>query len=436
MNSTPVTDWFDRQAGRIFILPTVLIILAFSIFPLIISVYLSLTRFQLVGGGYDLKFIGILNYKKLFQGSQQFHFLGTEAPVPIIGWAILALVLAALFWAFLRHGARTTAPAVVAVAMLGGSVLVAGALTPFGPLSVICRAVWGAVDSSQWWIPLLMLPVVSVVLWGLLTRALGLKVSVMGFIGRMLSAVVALMLTLTLVSTIGSGGQLGSMLTTVFYVVGGVSVQFSIGLGLAWLCAREIRGRDFFRVVFFIPLMVTPVGIAYTFRMLADTNVGPFAPIFQFFGIGAVEWATNAWSARAVVMVGDTWQWVPFIFIVLLAGIESQPRDQVEAAELDGASGWRVFADITWPSIAPVAATVILIRVIEAFKIVDLPNVLTNGGPGISTESLTLHSFIEWRTLNLGGSAAVAYMLLFVATIACVSFFNFVVRPARGETVR
>ncbi len=84
-----------------------------------------------------------------------------------------------------------------------------------------------------------------------------------------------------------------------------------------------------------------------------------------------------------------------------------------------------------WPAIAPVGATVVLIRLIEAFKIVDLPNVLTNGGPGLATESMTLHSFIAWRTQDLGGSAAIGYILLFVSTITCVSFFNYAVRRAR-----
>ena len=90
----------------------------------------------------------------------------------------------------------------------------------------------------------------------------------------------------------------------------------------------------------------------------------------------------------------------------------------------------QIFRDITWPAIAPVAATVVLIRLIEAFKIIDLPNVLTGGGPGLATESMTLHAFIAWRTQDLGGSAAVGYMLLFVSTVVCVSFFNFVVRHA------
>jgi multiple sugar transport system permease protein len=181
--------------------------------------------------------------------------------------------------------------------------------------------------------------------------------------------------------------------------------------------------------------MVTPVGIAYTFRMLADMTVGPFSPLWQALGLGSFDWATNQWSARLIIMLGESWQWTPFIFIVMLAAFESQPRDEVEAAELDGASTFQIFRDITWPSVAPVAATVLLIRMIEAFKIVDLPNVLTNGGPGISTESLTLHSFIQWRALDLGASAAVAYSLLFVSTVVCVSFFNFVVEPTRRARV-
>jgi multiple sugar transport system permease protein len=91
---------------------------------------------------------------------------------------------------------------------------------------------------------------------------------------------------------------------------------------------------------------------------------------------------------------------------------------------VDGANRWQLFRYITVPAIMPVSITLLLIRIIEAFKIVDLPNVLTNGGPGIATESLSLHAFIAWRTLDIGGSAAVAYMLLFIVTFFCVSFVN------------
>jgi multiple sugar transport system permease protein len=356
--------WFDQQAGRVMLLPAVLILLAFAIFPLIISAYLTTIRFALAPGGFKLTFIGAKNFERLLVGAQQYHFLGTFKPLGLILWIALgAIAVALVYWIiqFLRSG----------------------------------------------------------------------NASIFSLIGRLIAAVLLFGLSLLTLATIFAGGVPGTLVNTLFYVVIGVTLQFLLGLGLALLCARPIAGRNFFRVVFFIPLTVTPVGIAYTFRMLADMQKGPFAPISRSFGLGEWAWATDPWSARLIVLLGDTWQWTPFMFIVLLAAVESRPHDQVEAASIDGANGWQIFRHITWPAIAPVGATVVLIRLIEAFKIVDLPNVLTNGGPGLATESMTLHAFIAWRTQDLGGSAAVGYILLFIATITCVSFFNFVVRPAR-----
>jgi multiple sugar transport system permease protein len=346
------------------VLPAVIVLLCFAIFPLIISAYLALSRFALASGGFTLKFVGLANFRKLFTGSQQYHLVGTIAAPGPIQYLLVVAIAVALLALIVRH-------------ILGG----------------------------RW--------------------------TVVGVLGRLIAAMMAWVLASIVVMTVGSGGVPGTIVNTLLYVVVGVAVQFGLGLGLAILCAQPIRARNFFRVLFFVPLMVTPVGIAYTFRMLADMQKGPFAPLLRAFGVGEWSWATEDWSARLMVLVGDTWQWTPFMFIVLLAAIENQPRDQVEAAHLDGAGGFQIFRDITWPAIAPVAATIVLIRLIEAFKIIDLPNVLTGGGPGLATESLTLHSFIAWRTQDLGASAAVGYTLLFISTVVCVSFFNFVVRPAR-----
>src|SRR5581483_11645497 len=107
-------------------------------------------------------------------------------------------------------------------------------------------------------------------------------------------------------------------------------------------------------------------------------------------GLGDWSWSNSAWGARIAVIVGDTWQWTPFMFIVLLAALEGQDMQTAEAAVVDGANRWQVFRHVTMPAIFPVALTVILLRMIEAFKIIDLPNVLTSGGPGTATESLTL----------------------------------------------
>jgi len=357
-------EWVDRHSGGIMVLPAAVIILAFAIFPLIVSAYLSLSRFALAPGGYKVTFVGLINFKKLLVGAQQYHFLGVFAAFSAVEWILLALAWGLIGYWLLRY-----------------------------------------LRSGEVW-PL-------------------------GLIGRLISALFAAGLVLLALATIVAGGFPGTLVTTLFYVFVGVGVQFLLGLGLALLCAQPIRGRNWFRVIFFVPLMVTPVGIAYTFRMLADMEKGPLAPLRFALNLGEFAWATDPWLARIVVLVGDTWQWTPFMFIVLLAAVEAQPRDQLEAARIDGANALQIFRDITWPAIAPVAATVVLIRLIEAFKIVDLPNVLTNGGPGLATESMTLHSFIAWRTQDLGGSAAIGYILLFVSTVTCVSFFNYVVLPAR-----
>ncbi len=343
-------------------MPAVLVVLAMSIFPLIVSLYLSLARFRFVKGGFEFKFIGWLNYKKLLLGSEQFHFLGDFGHLGGGAWTSLGLAALAMILLLLRYARGE-----------------------------------------------------DVTIWGLIRRSL---VAALAWLGLLL-----------IVVTNTGGGHPGSLVVTLFYVGIGVAVQYSIGLALALLCTLNLPGRKFFRVVFFLPMMITPVGIAYTFRMLTDTTKGPFTPIWQYFGWGETSWVVDPWGARMAVMIGDAWQWIPFMFIVLLVAIESQPQDQREAALVDGAGRFQTFRYVTWPAILPVSITVVIIRVIEAFKIVDLPNVLTNGGPGIASESMTLHSYVAWRALDLGGSAAVAYMLLFVVAFVCLSLLAFLRPP-------
>jgi multiple sugar transport system permease protein len=355
----------DRHAPAVFIMPAVLVVLGMSIFPLLISLYLSLSRFKFVKGGFELDYIGLLNYKKLVLGSQQFHFLGTFGELSALSWAVLVIAALALIALLVRY----------------------------------------AQDSGS---------------------------SLIGLFWRSVAGAGVFLLILLVVLTNSGDGHPGSLVVTLFYVGIGVLAQYFIGLGLALLCAQNLPGRKFFRVVFFLPMMITPVGIAYTFRMLSDTTKGPFTPVWQYFGWTETSWLVDPWGARLAVMIGDAWQWIPFMFVVLLVAIESQPQDQREAALVDGASRWQVFRYVTWPAIVPVSVTVVIIRVTEAFKIIDLPNVLTNGGPGIASESMTLHAYVTWRTLDLGGSAAVAYLLLFVVAFVCMSMLAFL-RPAESE---
>src|SRR2546425_536283 len=353
-----VTTGLDRYAPAAFILPAVLVILAFSIFPLVASLYLSLVRLRFVEGGIDFAFVGLDNYAKLLVGIDREHFLGVLA-----------------------------APSALALGM-------------------------GAAVAT------------ALVLW--IARYLRGAPTALGLAGRLVAAIGLGALAWLSIETLGATGRPGTLVVTFVYVFVGVAVQYVLALALAMLASQRLPGRRFFRVVFLLPMMITPVGVAYLFRMLTDTSKGPLYPVWSFIGLADTSWVTNPWGARIAVMIGDIWQWTPFLFIVLLAALESQSIEPVEAAVVDGASRWQIFRAITFPQLLPVTSTIVLIRVIEAFKIVDLPNVLTNGGPGTATESLTLHAYTIWRALDFGGSAAVAYLLLFVVTFVGVSYVNFV----------
>lgn len=352
-----LSDWFDRSASSAFILPAVLVVLSLAVFPLIISLYMSLTRFKFVKGGFEFEWVGLGNYEKLLVGSEQTHFLGKLNNPSTIGWLIFGIVVIWLVISFLRYLRNPE-------------------------------------------------------------RSVG------GLIGRLVGSVALGLATWLVVHTINTEGRPGTLVVTWIYVFLGIAIQYALGLGLALLTTQRIPGRRFFRVVYLLPMMITPVGIAYMFRMLTDTDKGPFQPIWQSLGLGLYSWVNDPWGARVAIMLGDIWQWTPFMFIVLLAALEGQSVDQIESALVDGANRWQVFWHITFPQILPVSITLILIRMIEAFKIMDLPNVMTNGGPGTATESMTLHSFISWRSLNLGQSAAIAYILLIVVTLAALSFVN------------
>jgi multiple sugar transport system permease protein len=269
--------------------------------------------------------------------------------------------------------------------------------------------------------------------WGLV-RAWRGGASVAGMAFRLLGALAATAAIWVAARTLlAAGGRPGTAVVTLVYVLVGVAVQFLLGLGLAYLLVQGLPGQRLFRVVFLLPMMITPVGVAYMFRMLTDTGKGPLQPLFAAVGLSDFSWVNDPWGARIAVMVGDIWQWTPFMFIILLAALEGQDADTVEAGMVDGANRWQVFRYISLPAILPVCATVILIRLIEAFKIIDLPNILTNGGPGTATESLSLHAYIRWRTLDLGQSAAVAYSLLFIVTVAALAYVNLIWRRMAEE---
>jgi multiple sugar transport system permease protein len=272
----------------------------------------------------------------------------------------------------------------------------------------------------------IFLAVAGLMLAWLVTSIRGGRRNVFMLILRIIAVCMASGLAWIMVSTLGNEGLPGTLVVTLVFVFAGVFFQYAIGLMLAMLLVQQLPGKRFFRIVFLLPMMITPVGIAFLFRMITDTHVGPFAPLWLAFGLTDFSWVETAAGARGAVLVGDIWQWTPFMFIILLAALEGTSKEQLEAAKVDGATRLQTFRYILLPQIAPVSLTLILIRLIEAFKIIDIPRILTGGGPGTATESLTLHAYIEWRAPNLGGSSAISYLLLILVTFVAIMFVNVV----------
>ena len=359
--------YLNDRSRYVFLLPAVLVVLFLSVFPLLISIYTSLSKIKFVKGGFEITYVGLTNYRKLLEGSGQRRFLGRFADPTTVGWLVMAVFFVLMIYWLLRY------------------------------ISSPKRRVFGVVM-------------------------------------RVLTIVISAELLWLMVRTSSSRGLPGTLEVTLIFVFGGVAAQYVLGLLLALLVTQNLPGKRFFRVVFLLPMMMTPVGIGFLFRMLTDTLIGPIAPVWEAAGLYNYSWVNNPTTARLAVIIGDTWQWTPFIFIILLAALEALPPETVEAALVDGANRVQMFRHIILPQIIPVSTTVILIRIIEAFKLIDMPNALTGGGPGTATESVTLHIYNLWRGIDLGTSSALAYCLLFVVTFVALVFVNFI-RQYLLETV-
>jgi multiple sugar transport system permease protein len=224
---------------------------------------------------------------------------------------------------------------------------------------------------------------------------------------------------------LSDGRALNTARVTLTFVVGAVALQYVLGLGLALLLNQEIRFRRFFRVVFLLPMMLTPAAVGYVGRMMLNESIGPVNDGLKHLHLPPPQWITNPVLALPSLALVDSWEWTPFVFIVLLAGLQSLPSDVYEAARVDGAGAWQTFRYVTFPLLLPVSVTVVLIRALEAFKLFDIVSVMTGGGPGTATETVTLYAYlVAMKNGNLGYASAIAYSLLVLVTLFSLAFLN------------
>ena len=204
-----------------------------------------------------------------------------------------------------------------------------------------------------------------------------------------------------------------------FLSVTTVILQYVIGFALALMVWREIKFKRFFRVIFLIPMMTTPVIMTVIWRTFFHESLGPVNDLLGNIGIKPILWLSDPVIAKFTVIIVEVWQWTPFMFLLLLAGLLSLPKEPFLAAAIDGASPLRKFVYVTFPLMAPISIGAIIIRLIEASKIMDTVFVLTSGGPGTATETSSFYIYIKGlREFQMGYAATLSFTYLVIMIIS------------------
>ena len=227
-----------------------------------------------------------------------------------------------------------------------------------------------------------------------------------------------------------------SLQVTLIFAISVVSIEMLLGVGLALLLDRNIRGMSLLRTMFILPMMIAPVVVGLMWRYMYHPTVGTFNRFLKSIGLDGVDWLGQ--HALLSVIIADIWQWTPFIFILSLAALQSLPQSAIEASRIDGATAWQQIWHIKLPLMMPVLIVTCLLRLIDAFKVLEVILVMTEGGPGLSTEILALRisrTATEFR--ELGVAAAMSNYLLFLLLILTAAMFAYTkIQEARAARLR
>lgn len=224
-----------------------------------------------------------------------------------------------------------------------------------------------------------------------------------------------------------------SFYNTVIYVAAAVSIEFVLGMAIALLLNRSMRGISVIRMLLLLPMMATPVAVGLMWRWLFNTDFGLINYYLStWFGITAPDWlGSDIWAMPVVILV-DVWQWTPFMVLALLAGLQALPDEPTEAASIDGASAWQTFRHVMLPQLKSVILVVLVIRIIDAFKSFDIVWTMTNGGPGIRTELLSLRVYrIAFKFWETGYASAISWLFLILIMLITTQFIRFLYRETK-----
>ena len=215
---------------------------------------------------------------------------------------------------------------------------------------------------------------------------------------------------------------------TILFAAIVVSAEMVLGTVLALLLEKPVRGMSVFRTVFILPMMVAPIVVGFIWRFLLDTQFGPVNAALKAVGLAPQLWLADPGLAFAAIVMSDIWQWTPFVMIMVLAGLQNLDQSALEAARIDGATPLQTILLVKLPMLAPVLMVTLLLRLIDAFRVLEVIYVLTFGGPGTATEILPLTIYkTAFITQELGYASAIAVVLLavvFLLSTLAISLSN------------
>jgi multiple sugar transport system permease protein len=204
-------------------------------------------------------------------------------------------------------------------------------------------------------------------------------------------------------------------LQTIAFTAIALAAEFVLGLALALLVDSLAHGRSFFRAGLLVPMLLPPVVAAVAWRLIFNPQFGVLNGTLRQIGFNtaALTWTNGQNSALLSVIIVDIWEWTPFLFLLLSAGLQAIPPEPIEAARIDGAGPWRIFRDVTLPLLKPTILLALLLRAMDLVRIFDQIFILTQGGPGTATETVSLYIYrTAFRFSNFGYAAAMSFVLL------------------------
>ncbi len=217
---------------------------------------------------------------------------------------------------------------------------------------------------------------------------------------------------------------LDSMWRTLLFATIAVTIELMLGFLLAQTLTRYFPGRAFFRTIYALPLVMAPIAVGATWRLLTIPGFGPI-PYYldKWFDID-FRLGTYATQAFVTVLFMDIWHWTPFVTLTLLAGLTALPKEPMEQAVVDGANRWQVLRHLTVPMMMPVILTTVFIRLMDALRVVDEVFMLTSGGPGTATQFIGIHIYrVVVPKTDYGYGSAMSLLVLYFTIVLCWLLF-------------